>query len=246
MRPSLLVRPAPLLAAIALLALPRPMLPLAQGATQQADEDIVLAQMQGSGIDATGQESLHVVYQQVDGNVSGRLSRFDASGSLVPVRANIHFIRDGIRVSLARSDERGRFQAVGLRPGVYSVIAVSREGFGVESILIRPFAEGAVRVQPTASEVGFARYTPLSLEMTLIPLDEFELLAGMLNEGVVDVPVAQPALPAGGGGGAFGGGRFGGARFGRGLGGLLGVAGLATGVTALATHERTQASPFAP
>lgn len=163
---------------------------------------------------------------QVDGNLVGRVSLFDAAGNLTPASVSIHFIQNGAVVLMARSDERGNFQAVGLPPGTYSVIAMDQEGFTAFSVRVLPFDQNAAPNQ-------------MVLAMTLIPPVDTALLAQMIGQGpmVMAAPAGFPmgAANGGGGGGGAGGG----------LGAALGAAGLA-GLAGLAGQddEEQMASPF--
>jgi len=244
MQPQPSFRWTTLLGGMALLVFSHSMLATAQGGhstgVAKADEQVVPAQAWGSRALTTESEYLHTVHLRVDGNVSGRVRSFEASGTLQPARARVYFVRNRTIVTSARSDEWGRFQVIGLQPGVYSVIAVGQEGFGVLSVAIRPFEEAPAEGVSTASQVALTHGIPPSLDMTLVPAAEFSLVAGMLDEELADVTVAEsppPITGTGGGGGGGGGG---------GLGGLLGVAGLAAGVTALATQDNADASPSSP
>ncbi len=192
---------------------------------------------------AVDRARFHAVHQRVDKNISGHVSAVAPSGTLEPVLAKIYFVRNGKIATSARSDEWGSFQATGLEPGVYSVIAVSRAGFGVLSVVIRPLEEITAKGQPSVFPASFSSQTSPSLDVTLIPAEEFTLLAELLAEELDNLGEAPPDASAAGGGG--GGGGYGGSG-GGGLGTLLGAGGLAAGIVALATHTRHQASPFTP
>jgi hypothetical protein len=180
----------------------------------------------------------------IDGNIPGQVRMFNPSGNLAPIRAEVYFVQGGKVAVSASSDEWGRFQAVGLRPGVYSVMAVSREGFCAVSIAVDPYGARAATQRPIVSEVSLSVQIPPSLDLTLVPTAEFDLLAGMLAEAFAESVAGRPAAAGGfaGGGGGGGGGAGG-------LGALLGAAGLAGGITALATEDSdssTQATPSTP
>jgi hypothetical protein len=150
-----------------------------------------------------------IVHLRVDGNLFGRISLFASTGNLVPAKATIHFVQNGHEVFTTQSDERGNFQAVGLRPGVYSVIAMGADGFTAFSVLVLPY-------DPAIPE------DELLLQGTLIPPADMALLTQMFS--ATPVPVTTPPMAVG----PMGGGGGGGAGFrGFALGGLAGLAGLA-------------------
>ncbi len=181
----------------------------------------------GAGINS---QRFHAVYLRVDGNLAGRVSVIDGSGRLIPARATITFMRDGRVVTAVRSDEMGNFQAVGLRPGPYSVIATNgrpmaadtREYVGAISVVVLPY-------DPTASPEQSL------LHMTLMPVEDLSQLLDQNQE----VPVSQAMLyegyPMMGGGGGGG----------EGLAALLGLAGLA-GLAGQGGARAPVASPFLP
>jgi hypothetical protein len=193
-----------------------------------------------SGGGAADSFSPYVVQQRVGGNIFGRVRMFDASGKLKPVRAGINFVQAGKVVASARGDEWGHFQAVGLQPGIYSVLAVSRQGFSTLSIIVRPPEVSAAAEKPKAFEVSFSMQAPPPLDITLIPVAEFDLLAELLAQMFADSEAGQLTPSAAGSGGGGGGGGGGG----DGLGSLLGAAGL-SGLAGRA-GTRTQASPSSP
>ena len=167
----------------------------------------------------------HAVRLRVDGNLAGRVRGIGAGGTLVPIRATVSFVQNGQVIGSARSDERGRFQGHGLRPGVYSVLAEGQGQIGAFSVEILPFAEGATQEE-------------LLLDITLMPVaDLLNLIAGMntLPAPAKTPPVPpqyQPMMMGGGGGGG-------------GLGALAGLAGL-IGLAGFGGGEEGPASPFVP
>ncbi len=165
-----------------------------------------------------------VVHLRVDGNLAGRLSMIDPSGKRIPARANVSFLQNGQVVASAQSDEFGRFQVTGLRPGVYSVIASGPDGFAAVSVQVLPFAADASKEQVT-------------LELTLVPLGDTlsDMLAGETTAAAATTP---SGATGGSGGGGGGGGGFGLLAAG------LGIAGLSVGIAALA--EKKPASPVTP
>ena len=185
----------------------------------------------GGGITS---QRFHGVHLRVDGNLAGRVSVIEGSGRLIPARATITFMREGRVVMSVRSDEMGNFQAVGLRPGPYSVIATdgramtadTREYVGAISVVVLPY-------DPTVSPEQSI------LHMTLMPVDDLSPLLGRGEE----VPAAEAMIyegyPMMGGGGGGGG---------EGLAALLGLAGLAglAGSQGGGARVPPVASPFVP
>lgn len=83
----------------------------------------------------------HEMPVSADGNLPGELRVFDESGNLVPARVRLFFLQQGEIVTQTRPDDQGNFQAVGLIPGVYSVVAAGPEGFGAFSVRVLPATE---------------------------------------------------------------------------------------------------------
>jgi len=167
------------------------------------------------------------VHLAIDGNLPGRVVRAAnlaitrppgqaqvsvASATNTSLRAKISFLQDGQIVNEVMSDESGRFQVVGLQPGVYSVVAVGRSASGIVSVEVLPYEAN------------------LSKELTVltIPLDELSMeeldALSLVPEGALPV---MYETAAGGGVGGGGGGGMGMAGLAAGLGGL--AAGLAGG-----------------
>jgi hypothetical protein len=122
----------------------------------------------------------------------------------LPLKAKIAFLQGSQVVNEVESDEFGRFQVVGLRPGVYSVVAVGRDSVGTASVELLPY-------QPK-----------LSKELTVLTI----ALAEPLGEDAERRPPEEYAVPDAGGmvGGTVGGGGGGGSM--AALAGLAGLAGL--------------------
>src|SRR3972149_9644436 len=97
MRSGLLSRQALLPGVLALVTFSSSPLAPAQGREddggRKAAEMISLPQASNRSITVAAAE-LFTVYQQVDGNISGRLSKFSPSGTLEPARATAHLFRD--------------------------------------------------------------------------------------------------------------------------------------------------------
>jgi len=164
---------------------------------------------------------------RVDNNIAGRTRVMDASGNLVAVRATISFMQNGRVVTVARSDESGNFQAAGLRPGVYSVIAMARSAGEGGPAYVSAFS---VQVLPFSEQAPDGQ---LLLDIILMPADDLRQLLGQ-EESEAPPPPPQPVPYVGGGGGGGGGG----------LGALLGLAGLAA--LAAAGQDDGQARPASP
>ena len=167
-----------------------------------------------------------VVHLQVDGNLKGQLVVLDAAGKPTPAQGKVSFLQNGQVVAAAQTDSNGVFQVPGLKPGVYSVLASGPEGFAAMTVQVSPYAADAPAAQ-------------LTLEMTLVPLDQADALSALLAQTPPDPPgpVCEPACYGGGGG--YGGGGYGGG----GLGGLgmigaaLGALGMGFGIAGLAEEN---------
>ncbi|OHB70353.1 MAG: hypothetical protein A2V70_08395 [Planctomycetes bacterium RBG_13_63_9] len=196
----------------------------------------MMAQDAGAPTDGASGAQSRTVHQQVDGYVAGRVSIHNPSGNLEPARVKLSFVQNGNVIASVRSDEWGRFQANGLKPGVYSVIATGEQGLAILAVTIHPFQENLAEEQSL-------------LDVILVPTADFDLLAKMMAEEVAGpgaAPSAGFAVGAGGGGGGRGGGGFGG---GGGLGAMLGAGGLAAGLAALGSEDKTtttEATPSTP
>ncbi len=191
----------------------------------------------------------HTVHLLVDGNLAGRTSVADGTGKNVPAKVRIGFVQNGAVVQSARSSEGGVFQVPKLKPGLYSVIAVGRDGVAVFSVNVRPYdaartprpfasAPGKVAAQTVAADDAIVQDPPSDesfLDIPLIPRSDLEPLEALAGEEVpgAAVPGAASASPGGGAGGGGGAalGAFGG------MAGLAGLAGLA---------GRQPASPASP
>jgi hypothetical protein len=157
----------------------------------------------------TSEDGLHV-HLMVDGNIAGRVVLYDETGGPTPTRARISVLRNGQIVASTRADEWGRFQIIGLQPGVYSVLAAAGDRVAAAAIRVIPFEPNGVN-------------NPTVLNISLIPASELDMLKSMLGPvapAAAAAPAVTPAAAAGGGGGA-------------GLGGLLGAAGAGLGAAGL-------------
>ncbi len=187
----------------------------------------------------------HTVSLRVDGNLAGRVCTMDATGQRTPARARVALVRNGQIVGSTRSDETGHFQVPGIRPGVYSVIAVGNDGFGAFAVHVLPFDRGAV-LDNTRPFDGGSAADPSLLDITMVPFSDYQLamalaaeeMPGAFGQPVTEVPPAAttPEAEAGGGGGG-----------GEGFAPLMGLSGLAgLGAGGGRAGEGPQASPSRP
>jgi hypothetical protein len=149
---------------------------------------------------------------RIDGNLVGRTFVLDATGRPQPVRARVSLLHGGQVVATTQADEWGRFQIVGIQPGVYSVLAAANDYVAAMSVHILPFDENAA---------GNA----LVLNVSLLPASELEMFKGLVGPvAPAATGVSTPAAAASAGGAAAGGG----------MGGLLGAAGAGLGAAGVA------------
>jgi len=178
----------------------------------------------------------HRLHLRVDGNLPGRCIVQVSSGKSLPARAKVVVLKDadvgtgsaavaggrfqtvafrshgilrtGQVVTETRSDESGRFQIIGLRPGSYSVVATGRDTVGVSLLTVLPYEANM------AKEKSFLNITMVSSAEDGQTQQEQEIV----------YPYAMEGEAIGVGGGAAGGG---GGGIMSGLAGLAGVSGLA-------------------
>lgn len=202
----------------------------------------------------------HEMSQTTDGNLPGNLRVFDNAGNLVPARVTLFFVQNGQVVSQARANEQGDFQASGLQPGIYSLVAAGQSGFAAMGVRVlpppdRPEAPKANTIG-RAREVSNARAAQLRMNMSMIqPADvrtSFQLAQRENAGGMGGFPgFPQGGFPGGGfpGGGLPGGGGGGGAGGGGlGLGGLGGLftAGAAAASFAAGRNSGNNSQPASP
>ncbi len=129
-------------------------------------------------------------------------------------------------LSTTRTNLEGRFQAIGLKPGVYAVVADAGGYFGAFSVEILPY--------DIAADASRA-----ILDLTLVPM---EALAGreIAEQPMTALPMDAYPMMGGccGGGGGGGGGAL------AGLVGLAGLAGLAGLGGSGGSGGSSQASPY--
>jgi hypothetical protein len=147
----------------------------------------------------------HEYALQSDGNLLGKVQTIDDAGTAVPSRVRLYFVRRGTVVTHALPDEQGSFQAAGLTPGYYSVVAAGQGGFAAVAVRILPPPE---RPEPTkANTIG--RTKTASFENTAQPVISIPLSVSAIQP--IDVrpafylaqryvpqmnPVATPYSPA--------------------------------------------------
>ena len=202
---------------------------------------------------------------QKDGNMLGRIIVADRDLAENLRYAKLTFLRDNQVV--ARTDSNpsdGSFNVVGLKPGVYGVIAAGPAGYSSFAFNILP-AEKPARLGEGISgkPVSFVQTDPSeSLAIpsdrlfvflcppTLVPIisDRIRQAYGQPNDASTSTqPVSGLTMAGNGGGGSSGGGGSGG-----GIGGIAAIAGLATvGVIAASNDsnnnsENIVVSPIAP
>lgn len=142
---------------------------------------------------------------------SNKTGKLPTPGKNLPVRAKVWFFQDGQVVNEVKSDESGRFQVVGLKPGKYSVVAAGQGAAGAANVELLPY-------QPDLTK----DLTVLTIALGEPPTEEN---AEETRQG----ELVEYGIPSGGGavGGAGGGG---GAMLGLvGLAGLGGLGGLGGG-----------------
>lgn len=183
----------------------------------------------------------HRVRLHDNGNLVGEINVLDErTGRLREVLdMTVHFVRNGVRVASADVSNDGSFAAVGLTPGIYSVVAVGQDGILVSCVDIV-----GTTYDNTAEDGSGGEFKPVStiaasLGFVGCPVRPVNIQAYMQSHNGGSGGIVGPAMPAGspipGGGGGYagggGGGGFtgGGGIGGGGLGGLLlgGLAGAA-------------------
>jgi len=98
----------------------------------------------------------HEYALQQDGNLKGKVRIVDAGGALTPARVKLFFVRHGEVVSQASPNSEGVFQATGLTPGYYSVIADGASGMSSTGVRVVPAPEKVEA--PKANTIGRKRF----------------------------------------------------------------------------------------
>lgn len=172
----------------------------------------VASELAKAGSNGQGQ-LLRRVHLAVDKNLPGRvLIRLDVPGKVKSMRAKITFLQNGQIVNEVRSDDTGRFQVIGLQPGVYSVAAIAPNAAGAALVEVLPYRPN------------------LSRDLTLLELTLDDPPPESSDPPPAPMAMPMASSPSGGGGG--GGGGFGALAGLAGLAGLSGLAGLGGGTTA--------------
>lgn len=137
-------------------------------------------------------EPAYRVHLSDDKYLAGRLSLFDpATGRLIPgENVVVHFLRHGQIMSETKLGIGGVFQAVGLLPGVYSVIAVGDGGFAAFSVEVLPV------VNPDPGAVAGVRdAVGLQIDAALVPIQVVPLVLNVVQQSVPPFAAQLPAAP---------------------------------------------------
>jgi hypothetical protein len=110
----------------------------------------------------------HEYTLQPDGNLLGKVQTIDDAGSSIPARVRLYFLRRGAVVTHSLPDEQGSFQASGLTPGYYSVVAAGQGGFSAVAVRILPPPERPE--PPKANTIGQSKTVSLQ-NVVSIPLN---------------------------------------------------------------------------
>lgn len=184
----------------------------------------------------SGPASTSLAYETVqlsaDGRVYGQVNLHDErTGRYREVLSlRVHFLQDGVKVGSARVAPNGSFSVPDLKPGIYGLVGVGRDGvFGI-GIEVVPFRAAAVNPDGSFVPVRLMLDPGLSVGSIGPAHLNSENLTSFLGSGPAqtttspaNAPAAAPAAAGGSAGTAPGGGGGGG---GGGLGMLLGGAAL--------------------
>lgn len=118
-------------------------------------------------------QPLHRVQLAEDGLLPGRLSLIDpAAGDRIAVEEIVvHFVRNGTIVSVVEPGVGGVFQARGLTPGIYSVIAAGPSGLLASAVEIAPplRRDAVIEAQQGQGAARLALATALEIRGNPIP-----------------------------------------------------------------------------
>lgn len=134
----------------------------AQALREAADVRNENAVAETAAVDANVRSSAYAAYVrheyalQSDGNLKGKVRMVEAGGALTPTRVKLFFVRHGEVVSQATPNAEGTFQATGLTPGYYSVIADGPSGIGASGVRVVPAPEKAET--PKAHSIGRQKF----------------------------------------------------------------------------------------
>lgn len=98
----------------------------------------------------------HEYALQQDGNLKGKVRMVDAGGTLTPARVKLFFVRHGEVVAQTTPNSEGIFQATGLTPGYYSVVADGASGMSSTGVRVVPAPEKVEA--PKANTIGRQRF----------------------------------------------------------------------------------------
>jgi hypothetical protein len=193
----------------------------------------------------------HELSLGVDGNLPGNLRVFDDNGKLIPARVKLYFLQAGKVVSQSTPNDDGDFQAVGLKPGTFSLVAAGQSGFAALGVRILPPPERPE--PPKANTIGRIREVSqpganagLHLNISIIPSVDVQPAFGIATAANAGGLGSLPGLTGLGGAaagplgtiggttaaGALGGGAVGGAAGFGGAGGLFVAGAAAAGIAA--------------
>jgi hypothetical protein len=141
-----------------------PNIAAAQALLEAADakKETLAAETVDATVDANVRSAAYAAYMrheyalQSDGNLKGKVRMVDAGGSLTPARVKLFFVRHGEVVSQASPNAEGVFQASGLTPGYYSVIADGQSGMSSTGVRVVPPPEKVEA--PKANTIGRQRF----------------------------------------------------------------------------------------
>ena len=215
------------------------------------------------------------VRMQDSGTIAGRLQILYPTGKSEPADASVAFSRNGDLVGTAQTDENGEFQMDSLQPGAYTATAVVDKASTDFQVLVMAYDPAAPAKElmmqgtltPVPADDMVLSETPVPMMDASVcetcggqvcgpevmcdnpcscqaPVDEVIVEEEVIIEDDYAMMGACGGCCSGGfsSGGCCGGG---GAIGGRGLG-LLGLGGLAAGITALAIDDDDPVSPFRP
>ena len=191
----------------------------------------------------TGPAATSVIYESVqiaaDGRVYGQVNLHDErTGRYREILSlRVHFLQDGNKVGSARVAPNGSFSVPDLKPGIYGLVGVGRDGvFGI-GVEVVPFQAAAANADGTFVPVRLSLAPGLSVGSLGPAHLNSANLTSFMGSGPApaattptNTPAAAPAAaggsagsaPGGGGGGGSGGGGLGLLLGGAALGGLAG------------------------
>lgn len=190
----------------------------------------------------TGPAATSVIYESVqiaaDGRVYGQVNLHDErTGRYREILSlRVHFLQDGNKVGSARVAPNGSFSVPDLKPGIYGLVGVGRDGvFGI-GVEVVPFQAAAVNADGTFVPVRLSLAPGLSVGSLGPAHLNSANLTSFIGSGPAPAattptnsPAAAPAAAGGSAGSAPGGGGGGGGGLGLLLGGAA-LGGLAGGI----------------